>query len=180
MYNISAFSRFDAGLLTAVHTPNPPSNPPAKGSKPSGRSAAGGSADYAYRSTPSIHIAGPVLVDYAENGTDPIARYTIEETDVDEIVWSVYGERRPFTISTDGVLSFKAPPDYENLSTLEGDTYWVQIHAEAPGSGRKDDVLNAYVTVTQINEIGSISGDSEPSVSENHPRVIARYHLDEP
>ena len=176
VYNISAFSRFDAGLLTAVHTPNPP----AKGSKPSGRSAAGGSADYAYRSTPSIHIAGPVLVDYAENGTDPIARYTIEETDVDEIVWSVYGERRPFTISTDGVLSFKAPPDYENLSTLEGDTYWVQIHAEAPGAGRKDDVLNAYVTVTQINEIGSISGDSEPSVSENHPGVIARYHLDDP
>ena len=45
---------------------------------------------------------------------------------------------------------------------------------------RKDDVLNAYVTVTQVNEIGAISGDPEPSVPENHTGAIARYQLDDP
>ena len=183
VFNITAFSRFDAGLVTTDPTPQPPPIKPPPPTTPPGGSdgsgTAGRSEDYV-RSRPSITIVGPILVDYAENGTDPIARYTIKETNVDEIVWSVYGERKPFTISTDGVLSFRTPPDYEDLSTLKGDTYWVQIHAEAPGSGMKDDVLNAYVTVTQINEIGAISGDSGPSVLENHAGAIARYQLDDP
>ena len=187
VFNITTFSQFDAGLLVSEPSP-PPTDPSPPTTTPPGDSGgsdsdsgnASRSDGYVYRSTPSIQIRGPILVDYAENGTDPVARYTIEETDVDEVIWSVYGERRPFTISADGVLSFKTPPDFENLSTLEGDTYWVQIHAEAPGSGKKDDVLNVYVTVTQVNEIGAISGDPELSVPENHLGAIARYRLDDP
>ena len=185
VFNITSFSQFDAGLLESAPSspptqPSPPTTTPPGSSSGAGAGAATQRGDYVYRSAPSVQIVGPVLVDYAENGTDPIARYTIDATDVGEIVWSVYGERRPFTISADGVLSFKTPPDYEDLSTLEGDTYWVQIHAEAPGSGRKDDILNAYVTVTQVNEIGAISGDREPSVPEHHTGAIARYRLDDP
>ena len=127
-----------------------------------------------------MRILGPVSLNYPENGTDAVAKYTIEDSDVEEVIWSVYGERRPFTISSDGVLSFRSPPDYENLSTLEGDTYWVQVHAEVVGPPRRDDVLNLYVTITQVNELGAISGDSEVALSENHTGAIAQYEVDDP
>ena len=188
VFNITSFSQFDVGLVLPDPTPqpqpirpSPPTNPPGNdGSSDSNEASRSRATVSTYSSGPTLRILGPVSLNYAENGIDPVASYTIEETDVDEIVWSVYGERKPFTISTDGVLSFKTPPDFENLSTREGVTYWVQIHAEMAGSPRRDDVLNAYVTVTQVNEIGAISGDSELSVPENETGAIARYQLDDP
>ena len=187
VFNIRAFSRFDAGLIL----PDPASQPPQKPSPPatptasSGGSGSGGASrsddsHSTYSSGPTLRILGPVSLDYPENGTDAVARYAIEDSDVEEVIWSVYGERRPFTISSDGVLSFRSPPDYENLSTLEGDTYWVQIHAEVVGSPGRNDVLNSYVTVTQVNELGEISGDVELSAPENHTGAIARYEVDDP
>ncbi len=187
VYNIRAFSRFDAGLILPDPAPQPPQKPtpPTTPTTSSGGSGSGGASrsddsHSTYSSGPTLRILGPVSLDYPENGTDAVARYTIEDSDVEEVIWSVYGERRPFTISSDGVLSFRSPPDYENLSTLEGDTYWVQVHAEVVGSPRRDDVLNSYVTVTQVNELGAISGDVELSAPENHTGEIARYEVDDP
>ena len=187
VFNIRAFSRFDAGLILPDPAPQPPQkpSPPTTPTASSGGSGSGGASrsddsHSTYSSGPTLRILGPVSLDYPENGTDAVARYAIEDSDVEEVIWSVYGERRPFTISSDGVLSFRSPPDYENLSTLEGDTYWVQVHAEVVGSPRRDDVLNSYVTVTQVNELGAISGDVELSAPENHTGEIARYEVDDP
>ena len=187
VFNITAFSRFDAGLVLPDPAPQPPSKPSPPTTPPdsSGGSSSGGASRIddshsMYSSGPTLRILGPVSLDYPENGTDAVAKYTIEDSDVEEVIWSVYGERRPFTISSDGVLSFRSPPDYENLSTLEGDTYWVQVHAEVVGSPGRDDVLNSYVTVTQVNELGAISGDSEVALSENHTGAIAQYEVDDP
>ena len=189
VFNITSFSQFDIGLVLPDPVPQPPQ--PVKPPPPNTAPVNNGGSDSrdtssskvtvsSYSSGPTLRILGPARLIYPENGIDPVASYTIEGTDADEIVWSIYGERRPFTISTDGVLSFKTPPDYENLSTLEGDTYWVQIHAEVADSPRRNDVLNAYVTVTQVNEIGAISGDSYLSVAENSAGAIARYKVDDP
>ena len=185
VFNIRAFSRFDAGLILPDPAPQPPQKPsppttPTASSGGSGGASRSDDSHSTYSSGPTLRILGPVSLDYPENGTDAVARYAIEDSDVEEVIWSVYGERRPFTISSDGVLSFRSPPDYENLSTLEGDTYWVQIHAEVVGSPRRDDVLNSYVTVTQVNELGAISGDVELSAPENHTGEIARYEVDDP
>ena len=186
--NIRGFSQFDAGLLTPDPTPQPPPtkpSPPAtlpggSGGSDSGDNSRGDESDSRYRSGPTLRVLGPVRPEYPENGTDAIARYTIEDSDVEGVVWSVYGDRKSFVISGDGVLSFRSPPDYEDPSGTEGNTYWAQVYAEAIDSPSRNNVLNVYVTVTPVNELGAISGHVELSTPENHTGAIAQYEVDDP
>ena len=180
VFNIMAFSQFDAGLPPRQQTPQPPSIKPPVGGSGSGNASRGDDSDSRHSSGPTLRVMGPARMDYPENDTGPVARYTIEESDVEGVVWSVYGDRKSFTISSDGVLSFRSPPDYEDPSGIEGNTYWAQIYAEAIDSSVRNDVLNVYVTVTQVNELGAISGDVELSAPENHAGAIARYKVDDP
>ena len=44
----------------------------------------------------------------------------------------------------------------------------------------KYDITNVQVTVTQVNELGVLSGDTELSVTEDHTGAIAQYQVDDP
>ena len=181
VFNIAAFSQFDMGLLASSPTPPPITPPPPVTPPDSGGSGdTSRSDDSDYSSGPTLRILGPVRLEYPENNADEVARYTIDDTDVEEVIWSVYGDRKSFVISSDGVLSFMSPPDYEDPNGIRGNTYWALIRAEEKGSPRRNDVLNVYVTVTQVNEFGEISGDVELAVPETHAGVIAQYEVDDP
>ena len=180
VFNITAFSQFDSGLIVSDQTPRPPSVEPPGGGSDSGDPSRGDDSDSRHSSGPTLRVMGPAFLEYQENDTRPVATYTIEDLDVEEVIWSVYGDRKSFVISSDGVLSFRSPPDYERPNGVRGNTYWALVHAEAVGSPGRDDVLNVYVTVTQVNELGAISGDVDLSAPENHTGAIARYKVDDP
>ena len=125
-------------------------------------------------------------IEYAENGTDPVATYTGIDPEGRPIYWSLVLTAVPidangdngaedsedvavvdaadvgdFTISSDGVLSFKLPPDFETPDDEgENNEYKVVVVAsdDAFGvMGRENTYKKVTVTVTDVDEDGSIS-----------------------
>ena len=99
--------------------------------------------------------AGPSAVDYPENGTGMVATYTAHSTA--SISWSVEGDDAgAFSISSGGVLSFNASPDFEAMASADGDNdYMVTVVATAGGVMAMQEVT---VTVTDMDEPGSVTG----------------------
>ena len=190
VFNITGFSEFTVGLILPDPPPQPPSQPPST-TPPTGSNSGGGGRssggrgrshiEYEYIGNQTPQIFGEYIVTYQENGTEPVGKYTAKDPDDDEITWSLLGrDRRKFEISNSGVLNFRSPPDYENPDGLRGNTYWVIVQAEDDGKPSEYDVHNVYVTVTQVNELGTIIGDSELSVAERHTGPIIQYEVDDP
>ena len=104
--------------------------------------------------------SGPSSVSYPENGTSSVATYTASDQDGDDISWELpitshATDRDDFTISSDGVLSFRSSPDYESPHDSNGDNvYRVTVWA-SDGKGGVDD-RDVTVTVTNLDEKGSV------------------------
>jgi hypothetical protein len=203
VFNIMGFSEFAAGLDQPAPPPTEPptTTPPpdnsgggsggsGSGSGSGGSSSSSGSSSSGssgrssssgYRSARNPQIDGQAFVSYQENGTDPVTQYTVEYPNEDDIVWSLLGyDRKTFEISNDGVLSFRHSPDYENPTGRDGNTYWLIVQATDDRRPSKYDITNVQVTVTQVNELGVLSGDTELSVTEDHTGAIAQYQVDDP
>ena len=201
VFNIMGFSEFAAGLDQPAPPPTEPptTTPPPStgggggssgggsgssgggGSSGSGGSSSSSSSRYEYRGNQTPQIFGQTNVTFSENGTDPVAEYIAEDPDDDDITWSLLGyDRSKFDISNNGTLSFRSPPDYENPEGRQGNTYWVIIQADDDGRPSEYDVHNVRVTVTQVNELGELNGDTELSVTEDHTGAISQYLVDDP
>ena len=200
VYNIMGFSEFAAGNDLPAPTPidppvtTPPVDPPTTTPPPGtwGGGTTGGGSDivsnsqqhntgYEYSGNQTPQIFGQLEVTYAENDTGPVAEYTARDADGDEITWSLLGyDRRKFEISSDGILSFRSPPDFENPEGRGGNTYWVIIQAEDDGRPSEYDVHNVRVTVTQVNELGELNGDADLTLPENTIEPIAQYQIEDP
>ncbi len=200
VYNIAGFSEFAAGSDQPAPPPTEPptTTPPpttggggsgvgsgGSGSSGSGSGSGSGStrtrssSEYQGNQTPQIF--GRTDVTYSENGTDPVAEFEAEDADDDEITWSLLGyDRSKFEISQEGVLSFRSPPDYEAPQGRDGNTYRVILQAEDDGRPSEYDVHNVRVTVTQVNELGELTGDAELSLPENSADAITQYQVDDP
>ena len=181
----SDFSQYDNGLLLPDPATQPPSaNPPANGGVGTGSSESGRiqlRIGTVHHENQAPEIFGEHMVAYPENGTAPVGEYTARDQDGDGITWSLLGyDREKFAISEVGLLSFKSPPDYEKPEGREGNTYWVILRAEDDGEPRGYDVHNVRVTVTQVNELGEVYGNTELSLPENHTGVISRYQVEDP
>jgi hypothetical protein len=107
--------------------------------------------------------AADQMVDYPENGTDPVMTFNATDADGDAIEWDLSGvDAEFFEISDDGVLTFEDPPDFEDAKDKdedegslgpqgEGDNVY-QVTVEASGG-----TLDVAVTVTNVDEDGSVS-----------------------
>ncbi len=201
VYNIPGFSEFAAGSDQPAPPPTEPPTttpPPTTGGGGSGGSSGGGSGgsgssgsgsgssnrkniDVEYQGNQTPQIFGRTNVTYSENGTEPVAQFEAEDADDDEITWSLLGyDRSKFEISQEGVLSFRSPPDYEDPQGRDGNTYRLILQAEDDGRPSEYDVHNLRVTVTQVNELGELSGDAELTLPENSIEAIAQYQVDDP
>ena len=135
---------------------------------------------------------GDARMEYAENGTDPVATYTGIDPEGRKIYWSLATvgvdlsdpangntndpedvqpadivDNADFTISSDGVLRFKLPPNFEmpdgdgENGDGENNEYKVVVVAsdDAPGAGDMSKMAykKVTVTVTDVDEDGSIS-----------------------
>ena len=105
-------------------------------------------------------------VDFAENGTAPVATFVAYDQDGDAITWLLSGADDDLFTIDDGVLSFSAPPNYEDpqsatsgVSLAERNVYRVTVKA---GGGAHD----VAVRVMDVDEAGTASIDRrQPQVS---------------
>jgi hypothetical protein len=93
----------------------------------------------------TIDVTGDATVDYEENGTEAVGTYESSEAGA---TWSLSGEDADdFSISSDGVLEFMSPPDFEAPTDANTDNvYMVTVMAMAAGA--EDGSLEVAVTVT--------------------------------
>ena len=74
-------------------------------------------------------------IEYAENGTSPVAVFSAHDQDEDPIEWSLSGpDEDVFTIDG-GVLAFRDPPDYEERPSGCGERESIQ--GDRRGVGRR-------------------------------------------
>ncbi len=109
---------------------------------------------------PAYAQTADTSVDYAENGTAPVAAFVAYDQDGDAIKWSLRGLDAALFSIDGGTLAFKKPPNYEApLSSAAGNVYRVTVEA----SGGTHEVA---VTVTDVDEAGTASIDRpQPQVS---------------
>ena len=97
-------------------------------------------------------------VDYPENGTGPVATFTVSDPEgASPIVWSLDGaDAGDFTING-GVLNFKASPDYE--SARASNTYMVTVQASV---GDEVDSFAVTANVTNVEEEVTVTWNVGP------------------
>ena len=103
-------------------------------------------------------LADNGAIEYAENGTGPVASFSATDQDGDAIAFSLNGaDAGKFAISDDGVLSFKSSPNFESAGDADGDNVYMVTVRAARGS------TSVAVTVTNVDEPGSVSlSDLQP------------------
>ena len=117
---------------------------------------------------------GMRTVPYPENGTRPVARFTASDPEgATPGFWSLTAEavigavedtdtadRDLFKIDQDGVLSFKTPPNFEDMSVSSDDNYQVVVQAS---DGNNNGYFELTVNVTDVEETGKITWTVTPS-----------------
>ena len=103
-------------------------------------------------------IAGDDTIEYAENGTSPVATYTAMDPEQTAIVsWSLDGtDAGDFTISSTGVLTFKESPDYE-MPADSGMDRMYSVTVQATDSTNKVGMKTVMVEVTNVDEPGTVT-----------------------
>ena len=112
-------------------------------------------------------MTGGAAIEYAENGTGPVATYTAADPEMTEIVsWSLGGtDAGAFDISN-GVLTFKKSPDYEmpadvasttDDSTAAVDDNMYEVTVQATDSTMKTGMKTVMVEVADVDEMGMVT-----------------------
>ena len=131
----------------------------------------------AYKMTESpvslFAINGPASRSYMENGTDAVATYTASGDAA--TTWTLEGDDAgDFTI-TGGMLRFMSSPNYEmpmGGSGNDSNTYMVTIKAS---DGTNTDTRAVTVMVTNVDELGTLSGDPSHNYMENDTDSVGTY-----
>ena len=100
-------------------------------------------------------ITGHSSIELAENRTGALATYRATDPEGEAVTWLPLGgpDSAAFRLSASGVLTFRAPPDYEHQAAHE-----VTLRASADGeSGVQTGTLDVTVTVTDVDEPADIS-----------------------
>ena len=112
-------------------------------------------------------ISGPSTIDFAENGTGDVGRYTKSDPEKKTTNWAERGQTAPLTgddanafdfDQATGRLTFVTPPDYEG----GGGRYEVTLNAN---DGEHDTALDIIVNVANIEETGSLTLGAQRGVN---------------
>ena len=124
-------------------------------------------------------ITGDAALDYAENGTGPVATYSATDPDSATITLSLGGDdAADFDISAGGVLTFKSSPDHETPADADTDNaYEVTVVAS---DGTNTDTHDVTITVTNVDEAPVITGDAALDYAENGTGPVATYSATDP
>ena len=131
-----------------------------------------------------INVTGNSTPSYAENNTAAVGEYevsvyggevanpswTLEGTDADDFMLEGSGSTR--------MLKFRSAPDFEDPTggaDNDSNTYNVTIKATDPSDRETSGNLPVIVTVTNIDELGALTGMDNPRHSENSTDAVATY-----
>ena len=104
-------------------------------------------------------IQGRQQLEWRENRTGNITRYTATDPERDAFTWSAGGsDGRLFTVDSSGYLSFNDPPDFEMPADANRDNEYL-VTVEAQDIDRNTGTLE--VTVSVINSTGA----EEPTIT---------------
>ena len=124
-----------------------------------------------------LGISGSSSADYAENGADAVAAYTATGTGADSVRWILRGDDADdFANPGSGasaMLKFNSPPDYEAPADANGDNVY-QVTLEV-NDGTYKASRTVSVTVTDVDELGTLTGTNSVSVMEGATDVLATY-----
>ena len=123
-----------------------------------------------------------------ENSGTDVGRFVATDPEGQGVTWSLAtsGDHGRFEIdAANGALSFKEAPDYESsdLGLGPDNAYTVTVQATEVDDGDAQTReltgdLDVTVTITNVNEPPTITGDAAPSVPENTTAVETYVALD--
>ena len=121
-------------------------------------------------------ISGSADVEWRENRTGNVTRYTAADPERDSAEWSVSGaDAGFFSIDSNGYLTFNDPPDFE---ASRGNTY--EIAVVATDTDANSGELSVAVTVTDVNEPPTVEGRTSLALSENDETFDETYTAIDP
>ena len=127
-------------------------------------------------------VTGDTAPSVDENTEDFSRTYAAADPEgtASTFTWSLSGsDSGDFNISQDGELTFRNTPDYERPADSGGNNeYLVTVRATDEGGLRGS--LDVMVTVNDVNEPPTITGDETLSFPENATRSVATYRADDP
>ena len=131
-----------------------------------------------------LAISGTARVDYAEDRRDAVATYAASGPDADMATWSLEGDDAgDFMTEGSGMsamLKFRSTPDYEmpmGGSAGNSNTYTVTVKAD---DGTYSDTHDVTVTVTNVAELGTLTGEASFAYPENGTDAVETYTANGP
>ncbi len=125
-------------------------------------------------------VNGNATVDWQENRTGNITRYTATDPERDSVEWSVKGaDANFFTTDSGGYLTFNDPPDFEDKADDDSNGLY-QITVVATDTAGNFDELYVTITVTNVNEPPTVDGRTALALSENDDAFDERYTATDP
>ena len=125
-------------------------------------------------------ITGDASPSLEEGGTLLVGTYRASDPEDAIIAWQPLGGadggKFEFNV-TNGRLSFKAAPDFEDAIRGGDNEYTVTLGASAGG---QTTTLEIAVTVTNVNEPPIITGDASPSLEEGGTLLVGTYRASDP
>ena len=125
-------------------------------------------------------LEGDTNVTYAEDRTDAAGNYEVTGGDgTSTVTWSLEGaDAGQFTLDGTGMsrtLMFSSAPDFETPADAGGDNeYMVTVKAEAGG---EEETLGITINVTDVDELGTLEGDTSVTYAENRTDAVATYEV---
>ena len=102
-------------------------------------------------------FAQDAAIEYAENGTGPVATYTAVDPEQTAIVsWTLSGDDAGLFSIEGGVLEFKKSPDFEDAKDDGGDNMH-SVTVQATDSTNKVGTKKVSVEVTNVEELGKVT-----------------------
>ena len=120
-------------------------------------------------------LSGDSSPSYEEGGEGAVGTYRASDGSMSGMAtWTLLGDDMgDLSISTSGVLTFDATPNYEMPMDADTDNqYMVTVKAEAGGEMGE---ITVAVTVTNVDELGTLSGDSSHSYEEGGEGAVGTY-----
>ena len=124
-------------------------------------------------------VTGDAIVEYTENGTAAVVTYTATDPEEATVTWSLTGDdAEDFSVNTDGALTFQTVPDFENPKDKNTDNVYNVIVSASDRS--LSGTLAVQVTVTDVNEVLTVTGDATVEYAENGTAAVATYTATDP
>ena len=111
-------------------------------------------------------VSGQTNVSYEENRTDTVATYIASDPEGIRITWSLSGDDAEDFAINEGVLTFRAAPNFEDPANANTDNVYVTKVEASDGSLKSE--LDVTVTVTGVNEAPAFAAETATrTIAEN-------------